>query len=338
MHGREGFGVITLERPASNPFDNDTLRWCQSVIDAVAPVIELQRFEERSIITKARDSSRATLSGLMGPRHLKLKAAGAIAALTLLLASIFNGNHTVSAPAQIEGAETQIVAAPVAGFIKSSEARAGDEIKQGDILATLDDRSLQLELKKWQGESNKIKKSYQEALAKKARTELSILRARSEQIEAELSLVQERLERTKLTAPYDGYVISGDLSQSLGSPVEIGDVLFEVAPKQEYKVVVKVDEKDMAGMNNDKAGKVVIAAMPGDPLPIDVEKVIPMAISGDGNSYFRVEATLTEGASNDLRPGMEGVARLDMGDRKLIWIWTHKLVDKIRLWFWSNGW
>jgi len=78
--------------------------------------------------------------------------------------------------------------------------------------------------------------------------------------------------------------------------------------------------------------------MPGDPLPIDVEKVIPMAISGDGNSYFRVEATLTEGVSDDLRPGMEGVARLDMGDRKLIWIWTHKLIDKIRLWFWSNGW
>lgn len=338
MHGREGFGVITLERPASNPFDSDTIRWCQSVIDAVAPVIELQRFEERSIITKARDSSRSTLSGLMGPSHLKLKAAGAAAAITLLLASIFNGNHTVSAPAQIEGAETQIVAAPVAGFIKSSEARAGDEIKQGDILATLDDRSLQLELKKWQGESNKIKKSYQEALAKKARTELSILRARSEQIEAELSLVQEQLDRTKLKAPYDGYVISGDLSQSLGAPVEIGDVLFEVAPIQEYKVVVKVDEKDMAGMDNDKAGKVVIAAMPGDPLPIDVEKVIPMAISGDGNSYFRVEATLTEGVRDDLRPGMEGVARLDMGDRKLIWIWTHKLVDKISLWFWSNGW
>jgi len=186
-------------------------------------------------------------------------------------------------------------------------------------------------------EENKIKKAYQEALAKKARTELSILRAKSEQIEAEHALVRERIARTSLTAPFDGFVTSGDLSQSLGAPVEIGDILFEVAPAEEYKVIVKVDERDMAGVNEDKTGKVVIAAMPGDPIPFSVDQVVPMAISGEGNSYFRIEAAFEE-ATPELRPGMEGVARIEMGDRKLIWIWTHKLVDKIRLWLWSIGW
>ncbi len=337
LEGKETFGAITLERAASAPFDKDTIRWCESVFSAIAPIVELKRFEERSILSKMRDSVRSTCQSIMGPGYLKLKVAGAVAAVTILFASLFNGNHIVSAPAVIEGAQAQIIAAPIAGFVKTSEVRAGDKVEEGQILATLDDRALQLELKKWQGEENKIKKSYQEAMAKKARTELSILRAKSEQIAAEHALVRERIERTSLRAPFDGFVTSGDLSQSLGAPVEVGDVLFEVAPAEEYKVIVKVDERDMAGVSDDKTGKVVIAALPGEPIPFGVEQVVPVAISGEGNSYFRIEAAFDE-ATPELRPGMEGVARIEMGKRKLIWIWTHKLVDKVRLWLWSIGW
>jgi len=337
LAGKEQFGAITLERPATTPFDNDTIAWCESVLGAIAPIIELKRFEERSLFSKARDSLRRTCQSLLGPKHLKLKIAAAAAASVVLLASIFNGDHIVSAPAVVEGAQTQVIAAPIAGFVKTAEVRAGDKVTKGQLMARLDDRSLQLELRKWQGEENKIKKAHQEALAKKARTELSILRAKAEQIEAEHALVKERLERTELKAPFNGYVTSGDLSQSLGAPVSIGDVLFEVAPAEEYKVVVKVDERDMAGVDADKSGRVVIAAMPSDPIPFEVDQVVPLAISGEGNSYFRVEAKFDQ-ATPDLRPGMEGVARLNMGERKLIWIWTHKLVDKIKLWLWSVGW
>lgn len=337
LQGRESFGAITLERSESSPFDNDTVEWCESVLSAVAPVLELKRFEERSILTKLRDSLRRTCQSFLGPKHLKLKVAGAMAVATILIASIVPGNHIVSAPAVIQGAHAQIIAAPIAGFIKSSEVRAGDKVFKDQVIATLDDRSLQLELKKWQGEENKIEKAYQEALANKARTELSVLRARSEQIEAEHALARERLERASLKAPFDGYITSGDLSQSLGSPVEIGDVLFEVAPAEEYKIIIKVDERDMANIDNDKAGKVVIAAIPGKPHPFTIEQVVPLAISGEGNSYFRIEAEFTDATPN-LRPGMEGVARIQMGERKLLWIWTHKLFDRIRLWLWTIGW
>ena len=76
LRGRENFGAITLEAPASRPFDADTIEWCESVLGAIAPVVELKRFEERSIISKARDSLRATFQSFLGPKHLKLKIAG----------------------------------------------------------------------------------------------------------------------------------------------------------------------------------------------------------------------------------------------------------------------
>ncbi|MEM7258055.1 MAG: efflux RND transporter periplasmic adaptor subunit [Pseudomonadota bacterium] len=338
LTGRNGsFGAIVFERDAKQPFDSDTQQWCESVLSAVAPALELKRFDERPLRSKVLDSARKSLAELVGPSHLKLKiAVGCVAAL-LVMGSIFDGNYRVSAPATIEGATSQVIASPIAGFIKSSHVRAGDTVEEGQILARLDDRPLQLELKKWLGEENKVKKAYQEALAKRARTELSILRAKADQINAELSLVRERIQRTELKAPYAGFVTSGDLSQSLGSPVDIGEVLFEVAPLQEYRAAIEVDERDMAGVANDRQGQMVIAALPGEPHPFTVTQVLPVAISGEGNSYFRVEATFNDDTT-DLRPGMEGVARIEMGDRKLLWIWTHKLIDSVRLWLWTNGW
>lgn len=338
LQGQNGnYGAIVFERDARQPFDNDTEQWCESVLSAVAPALELKRFEERPLTSKAVDSARTGLADLFGPKHLKLKATAACVALALVLGSVIDGDHRVSAPASIEGAMSQVIAAPIAGFIKSSSVRAGDTVTEGQVLATLDDRSLQLELKKWLGEESKVKKAYQEALAKRARTELSILRAKADQIDAELSLVRERIDRTELKAPYAGFVTSGDLSQSLGSPVEIGEVLFEVAPLEEYRIAIEVDERDMAGVAEDKSGQMVIAALPGDPKPFTVDQVLPVAISGEGKSYFRVEAKLDQDTP-DLRPGMEGIARINMGERKIIWIWTHKIIDRISLWLWTKGW
>ena len=333
----KAYGAIVLERNSRKPFDDDTITWIESVLSALAPVLELKRFEERPLAIKSRDSARKGLTSLFGPKHLKLKLSAIAAGAVLFLSSIIDGNYQVSAPASIEGGISQVIAAPISGFIKSSSVRAGDTVKEGDLLATLDDRALQLELKKWQGEENKIKKAYQEALAKKARTELSILRAKADQVDAELALVQERIARTTLRAPYDGYIASGDLSQSLGAPVEVGDVLFEVAQQQEFRTIIEVNERDMGDISENQTGEVVIAALPGKPILFDIKQIVPVAISGDGNSYFRVEASFDD-KTNQLRPGMEGVARIGIGERKILWIWTHKLIDRISLWLWSIGW
>ena len=40
-------------------------------------------------------------------------------------------------------------------------------------------------------------------------------------------------------------------------------------------------------------------------------------------------------ASPRLRPGMEGVGKIDVEPRRLVWIWTHRLVDWARLFIWS---
>jgi hypothetical protein len=53
----------------------------------------------------------------------------------------------------------------------------------------------------------------------------------------------------------------------------------------------------------------------------------------DGANRFRVEARL-DAKPERLRPGMEGVGKIEVDERRLVWIWTHSLVDRLRLWLW----
>ena len=81
-------------------------------------------------------------------------------------------------------------------------------------------------------------------------------------------------------------------------------------------------------------GKLVVTALPGEQYPFVVTLVTPVAKAREGKNFFRVEARL-ESPSRRLRPGMEGIATVSIGERRLVWIWTHSFFDWLRLQAWS---
>ena len=87
-------------------------------------------------------------------------------------------------------------------------------------MAALDDRDLILDRLKWRAERDKLVQKQREARAKHDRTNLVILDSQIRQAESQLALAEEKLSRARILAPFDGIVVSGDLSQMLGSPVE----------------------------------------------------------------------------------------------------------------------
>ena len=68
-----------------------------------------------------------------------------------------------------------------------------------------------------------------------------------------------------------------------------------------------------------------------------VERVTPVAVAEDGRNFFRVEAMVEgpqEAGGAALRPGMEGIAKIETGPQRLLWIWTHSILDWLRLFAW----
>jgi multidrug resistance efflux pump len=173
-----------------------------------------------------------------------------------------------------------------------------------------------------------------QAIAEGNRARARILEAQNGQVDAQLALVDEQIARTRLVAPFDAVIVKGDLSQSLGAAVERGNVLFELAPLDTYRVIMKVDERDITEVAVGQSGRLALTSMPNDEIGLSVEKITPVSVVEEGRNYFRVEA-VAKGATEKLRPGMEGVGKIQVDRRKLLWIWTHKLVHWMRMWVWS---
>jgi len=60
---------------------------------------------------------------------------------------------------------------------------------------------------------------------------------------------------------------------------------------------------------------------------------VPLGDAKDAENTFKVFAVLDEQPAF-IRPGMAGEARIDAGHKRLVWIWTHRLVDFLRLKLW----
>jgi hypothetical protein len=100
-----------------------------------------------------------------------------------------------------------------------------------------------------------------------------------------------------------------------------------------------VDERDIAHIVTQAAGELRLSSLPGQAWPLRVARITPVSVAEQGRNHFRVEAELVaELQTKDtaqMRPGMEGVAKVEAGSRSLLWIWTHRFTDWLRLALWQ---
>jgi multidrug resistance efflux pump len=304
------------------------------VAELVAPGLERLLERERPIGGRWIEQLAEWRERLVGPRHPTLKLSALLLAVCVAFLLVARGEFRISAKTMIEGATQRSIVAPFESFLAEAPVRAGERVHAGQLLARLDDRDLRLERVRWASEKEQAERKYRDALARRDRVAGRILAAQIGQADAQLALVEEKLGRTRLVAPFDGVVVTGDLSQLLGAPLEQGKVLFEVAPLDSYRVVLQVDERDVAYVAAGQEGALALAGHTAGTLPFRVSTVTSVSTPRDGRNFFRVEAALQE-TSPTLRPGMEGVGKISAGRARLAWIWTRSFTDWARVALWS---
>lgn len=334
LNGADCIGVLMLERDSEDAFNEAERAWVDTLSSLLPAVIEQKRLAERGYIGRLREDWKALLERLFGPRHLVWKFGAAALTVTLAVLILVPVSYRVSAKTVIEGEVQRTAVAPFDGFIAASYVRAGDMVKKGQALCLLDDRDLRLEQNKWESEREQYSRKLREAMANHELSNVQILSAQVQQAEAQLALVDDKLSRVKVAAPFDGIVISGDLSQLIGSPAEQGKKLFEIAPLQAYRVILQVDEQEVRHVKVGQTGKLLLSGIVGPAMPFSVSKVTPVATAQDGKNFFKVEAKLDQ-VPPQLRPGMEGVGKINTESRSLWWVLTHSFTDWLRLTLWN---
>ena len=329
-------GAIMFERQGeTSAFDNKSKELCEQLSSLIAPILHFRRLNDRHISEKIRESSVGLLSGICGSGHLGAKFFSVTMIVALVFAIVMKWNYTISANALLEGSVERVITSPENGFIKKASVRPGDIVDVGVTLATLDDRDLQLEKLKWIGKHKQISKEYREALAFHDLSQIGILRAQLSQAEAQLEILEQKLSRTVIIAPISGVVVSGDYTHVLGSPVERGQILYKVSPLDDYRIVLQVNESDVANIVVGMRGELTLIAAAEETFEMEVKKITPVSKAENGINYYQVEASLIT-MQDFIRPGMQGVGKISIGERQVLWIWTHKMFDWIRLklWYW----
>ncbi len=332
VNGTQVVGVLMFER--ARAFEPHELEFFDTLALALAPIIDLKREAEQGALARAWRKSRQWLGVATDSSFPAVKLGMAVLAILLIVLALVPVPYRVSAQALVEGSIQRSAVAPFEGYLREAPARAGDQVKSGQVLAVLDDKDLKLERVRWESELDVALRKEREAMAKASPVDQRLAAAQANQARAQLDLVLSKLARVQVTAPFDAVVVKGDLSQLLGSPLEQGKVLFELAPLDSWRVVLKVDERDIGHIALGARGELVLSSLPGSSWPFTVKKLTPISVAEDGRNFFRVEAELGRQAPK-LSPNMEGVAKVSAGERSLLWIWTHPLVYWVRLNWWK---
>lgn len=330
----EVLGVLTLERPTEKPFNNEEVETIRLTCDlCTARLLNLHE-HDRWIGARLAASIRKMLAFVVGPKHTwaKILAIAICGAVAFLIFA--KGQFKAEAPFVFEATQQQVVCAPFDGYIKAVEVEIGDIVRaKEDVLGELDTAELRLQLAAAKAEKAGYLKQYAAAMRDGETAQAQIAEANADKVEAQINLLDYKIEQAKVVSPLSGTVVTGDLKRQIGAPVKTGDVLFEVTPLESLQAELMVAEDEVFDIRIGQEGALATASYPGDHIRLIVERINPMAEVVNNRNVFKVRARLLE-TRQWMRPGMEGVAKVEIGKRRYVWIWTRKIINWLRMKLW----
>ena len=364
-------GVVTLEFLPGHQPNTSVAKGISVAVDLLSPQLYDRHQNDRWLITKVGLSVREGAKVVMGPRHMLVKLCVALGLIVLgvIVQPWWQPMYHVSAPCELAPIEPQAVCYPFDGYIadiatiedtnaeesalKQTSARLqekarkhrtkiyrkikpGDMVNKGDILLTLDTTDTRVKL--GEARARQFGKRHE---AEKDRAEDKAAEARqaddeADEAQCEGDYYQLQIDRSVIVAPRTGTILKGDLEDKLSAPVKQGDVAFEIGSPDNLRAELSVADRDIQDMkaNLGQHGRIATNALPDDKYDITITTVTPMGEPKEGNNVFKVYATINGTPNDSWRPGMAGEARVDVEKKRIIWIWTHRLVDFLKLKLW----
>jgi biotin carboxyl carrier protein len=326
--------VITLERPMTAPFDEETIHAiCMACRLCSVRLLNLRR-QDRWFGARWIESLRTGLGFVFGIKHTWIKLATVLIFCGLVFLCLGKGMYRSKSSCVVEATVQQNICAPFDGFIKAVHVEVGDDLAaESTVLAELDTADLRLKLGSAQAEKTGYLKQVDAYMRDGKTAEAQVAQADSDKVQAQIELFEFYIDQAQIKTPIQGRLVAGDLKRQIGAPVKLGDILFEVTPLDTLRAQVLVSEDQILDIKAGQSGRLATVSFPDQKIPFVVENVSPMAEVVNNRNVFKVRVQLQD-TRDWMRPGMEGVAKIDIEKRRYVWIWTRKLVNWIRLKFW----
>lgn len=334
-------GVILLERAQEDPFPGSVTPLLRLIAEFVGPALWTRRLADRGLLAVSRDRFADLGVALAGPRHTGKKIIGAILLLAIVVSAIPWLPERVTATATVKAELSRTIVAPFDGILNEVLVKPGDEVTEGDTLATMDDEALTAERDRLIAEIRKLQtdRSDAELMGEQARVEAFRLEVEAKR--KNLDIIEYHLSNSNIRSPITGVVGQGDLKELEGSPVGPKDALFVIVGDTNI-AALRVDETDIGRVDVGQEGELVLGGSPGSPVPIRVTHVNPVAEAVESANVYMVEVELRQPPPGlAVGPGMSGTAKLQVRDEdgstarvSPLGVLLDPLIDRIRMWLW----
>lgn len=195
--------------------------------------------------------------------------------------------HSVLAPFELQARDAESVYVMKGGLLKSIDVKAGQVVKQGDKLAQLENRDLELQIVELEGKVNLYRRQLENLRMlpfadRRGSSEMSAIDAALGAAEDQLRRRQEERDRLCLRAPIDGMVLPPTYTPSREDPeVQLGSwsgtpldpenvgaylderVLFcQIGDPKKLKAVMVIDQGDRNMVEKGQTVRLKITELP----------------------------------------------------------------------------
>jgi RND family efflux transporter MFP subunit len=227
---------------------------------------------------------------------------------------------------EIAPAEQVSVRPEINGRIATLEVDIGDRVKKGQVLFTLDDKELQQQRSSSQVEVDRARLQLEQARRdfaraeqlfranllpletyEASRTSLELASNALQRAERELALIEERLTKTKIVAPFDCTVLTRPVSvgQAVAGSGGIsgGTEVLVIADLNNLIINAHVNQADVTYLKPGMTVEVAIEAVPGLKVIGEVERIAPQATLRNNIKGFATRIAL-KNVDPRIQPGM----------------------------------
>ncbi len=325
--------ILCLER-RSGAFDDNEIWELRLIGQVCARQLAALRATDRWIGARLASRLRRWRDTLLGPSYTAWKLAGIGVVVLACVLALLPWPYRIDTPLALRSKDLLFMPAPFDGYLRSAHIEVGDQVKAGTILVELDTRELLLEEAMAIADAIRYAREAEKAQATRQLADMQIALSRQQQSTSKLELIRHQLSHAQLRAPFTSIVVEGELKKNLGAPVRKGDLLVKLAHTGDTYLELEVDQVDVHEVSIGMRGQFAFVGRPDIKYPLVVERLDPASTMRDGRNVYLARARIEAEFQPWWRPGMGGSARLEAGDRSVIWILTHRTVRYLRQLFW----
>ena len=332
-HDGKVVAVVTCER-ASRPFTATELQQLRLLGDQLTPRLASLHRSDRWFGARLAASIREGAAKLLGPERTWAKVGALLGLLVLAALFLVRVEYRVEGKFIVKSEAVSFITSPFDGYIERVAAKPGDALKKGDEIVALDRTDVLLQKAESLAQIERYEREAQKAQSVKNLAEMKINEALAKQARAELGTIEHRLQAAILRAPFDGVIVEGDLRERISAPVKVGEAMYKVARIDGLYVEAEIEERDVTEVLKSGKAEFAFVSQPKQTYTATVVSLEPAAIPKKEGNVFIMRLKPDAAAEQWWRPGMTGLAKVQVEKRSLWWIFTHRTSDFLRMKLW----